>query len=242
MNITWSEACQITGEIVDRLGVDHDKFDALASAIFDHRDTHWSDHEQKWIANKATTDQHVAELQEESDELHRKLKATRESNKILHAELARLRATDQLVKDSENLRHIVNKLDYWNVPTEVDGEPLLLPVDRLAYLVSLHLKGRQEVGSERDAALASADNLSQHVVALSIELGTVLRERDALKQKLAETKDMLAASRDAVEAINERLRITNKCKCKMIEVKAGDWRLFQVIDCPVHQNTIEVVF
>lgn len=198
MNITYDEAWKIAGDIIAQ-GQNKEQVtkEILATLIYRNHDYRWNNEADKWVLNEATTAVHVAELQEESEELHRKLRATRERCDILESELARLRSTDQLVKDSINLSHIINKLDALNAPTEVNGEPLVLPVDRLAYLLSLMRKNREAAEEERALIQESETALSKRVAELSIQLGIALRERD-----LATERDILSSA-----VASERLNI-----------------------------------
>lgn len=66
------------------------------------------------------------------------------------------------------------------------------------------------------------------------------KENDALQAQLVTTRQDLSEARHAVETINERLRTATACRCQMIEETAGNWRLFQTIDCPVHSQIVEV--
>lgn len=66
------------------------------------------------------------------------------------------------------------------------------------------------------------------------------KENDTLQAQLVATRQILAEARHAVETINERLRTATACRCQMIEETAGDWRLFQTIDCPIHSQSVEV--
>lgn len=65
------------------------------------------------------------------------------------------------------------------------------------------------------------------------------RENDLLQAQLVTARQNLAEARHAVETVNERLRTATACRCQVIEVTAGDWRLFQTIDCPVHPQRVE---
>lgn len=64
------------------------------------------------------------------------------------------------------------------------------------------------------------------------------KENDALQSQLITARQNLAEARHAVETVNERLRTATACRCQMIEVTAGNWRLFQTIDCPVHPQSV----
>lgn len=243
MNITWNEAWQIAREIIAHSDQDGGKpitKEMLAILIHRNHDYHWNNEADKWELNEATTAVHVAELQDESEELHRKLKATRERCDILEGELARLRSTDQMVKDSINLHHIINKLDSLNAPTEVNGEPLVLPVDRLAYLLSLMRRNKEAAEEERALIQESETALSKRVAELSTQLGTKLREFDALETRFKAVSRALVESREAINAVNDKLRTATLCKCMVLEVREGEWQTFRTADCPVHPHTIEV--
>ncbi len=94
MNVTWDEANQIVAQMIyeESLTVDAHTQERMASVIFSHRDHTWDHNNQEWVLNGATTAQHVAELQEETEVLHRTIARLRaqikDLNKSLNLELS----------------------------------------------------------------------------------------------------------------------------------------------------------
>lgn len=76
--------------------------------------------------------------------------------------------------------------------------------------------------------------LTQRLSATQAELSDLRKSLTEAQQRRDETKQHLSEARFAIGEVNERLREATACRCQMIEVTAGDWRLFQTIDCPIH--------
>lgn len=103
-----------------------------------------------------------------------------------------------------------------------------------------------ELTQRLNATLAELSDLRKNLVdteqrrddyyASALELR---RENDLMRAQLVAARQSLSDAWRAVETINERLREATACRCQMIEVTAGDWRLFQTIDCPVHPQSVE---
>lgn len=86
------------------------------------------------------------------------------------------------------------------------------------------------------------EELTQRLDITLAELSDLRQENATLKARLLTETVQLAEARDAVQTIHDRLRTATACRCRMIEVTAGDWRLYQTIDCPVHRQHTEVIF
>lgn len=124
--------------------------------------------------------------------------------------------------------------------TPVDRIGTVVKVNRVTAVVMCDGRTLPETARfERVTILAEA-NLLGEVSELTRRLDSTLAELSDLRSQLVTARQNLAEARHAVETVNERLRTATACRCQMIEVNAGDWRLFQTVDCLIHSQSVEV--
>lgn len=124
--------------------------------------------------------------------------------------------------------------------TPVDRVGIVVKVNRVTAVVECDgWTDPETVTFERITILAEA-NLLGGVSELTRRIDSALAELSDLRSQLVTARQNLAEARHAVETVNERLRTATACRCQMIEETAGNWRLFQTIDCPVHSQSVEV--